>query len=152
MALTFVGTTPHLAFHLQKAVANDATQLWYAKASDSGSTWETPIAIPRNSSSTTEFHSTQWYEAISIQATGRVSVAAPWSSIGTQVNCNGPKLARSTDGLSFTTCSPMGSPVQRAGDWISMWSHRAGKETIVFSYDNRANPTLKAGIALWREP
>ncbi len=153
VSLTFVGTTPHLAFHLQKADAVDATQLWYAKASDAGATWSAPIAIPRNSSSATEFHSTQWYQAISVESTGRVSISAPWSAIGTQVNCNGPKLARAPDGLSFTTCSPAGSPVQRGGDWVSMWSHRVGKQTMVFVYDvSRNNPNLKPGVVMWREP
>ncbi len=152
--LTFVGTTPHLAFHLRKVAplpaADDTTELWYAKATDSGATWSTPIAIPRNGSATV-FHSTSWYQAIVIDASGRVNVAADFASKGAQTLCGGPKLARSTDGVSFMTCAPMSSPVQFAGDWISMWSHRAGKETIVFSYDSRTNASLKGGIVMWRE-
>jgi hypothetical protein len=152
VTLTFVGTTPHVAFHLLNTIAVDATQLWYAHATDTGATWSTPIAIPRNSSMANEFHSTQWYQALFVESATKISVAAPWSSIGTQINCNGPKLARSTDGTTFTTCSPAGTPIQRGGDWITMWSHKPGKITLVFHYDNRANPNLKAGIVMWREP
>ena len=152
VTLTFVGTTPHLAYHLRKLDAVDATELWYLKSSDTGTTWNTPIAIPRNSSSATEFHSTRYYQAIAIEASGRVSIAAPWSATGTQSNCNGPKLSRATDGMTFTTCSPIGSPIQRGGDWINLWTHRPGKQTLVFHYDPRTNPSIKSGIVLWREP
>lgn len=151
VALTFVGTTPHLAYHLRKLADVDATELWYLKATDTGSTWSTPIAIPRNSSAQGA-HSTRYHQALAIEPSGRVSVAAPWSLSGTQTNCIGPKLSRAPDGVTFTTCSPMGSPIQRGGEWINLWTHRPGKQTLVFHYDSRANPSIKAGIVLWREP
>ena len=152
VTLTFVGTTPHLAYHLRKLDTVDATELWYLKSSDTGTTWNAPIAIPRNSSSATEFHSTRYFQALAIEPSGRVSVAAPWSATGTQVNCIGPKLSRAPDGVTFTTCSPMGSPIQRGGDWINLWTHKPGKQTLVFHYDSRTNPSIKAGIVMWREP
>ncbi|MGV3619961.1 MAG: hypothetical protein ACO1OB_04040 [Archangium sp.] len=150
VSLTFQGTTPHLAYHLAKSDAADATQLWYLKSTDTGTTWAAPVAIPRNSNGAI-FHSTQWYQAIAVEADGKVSVAAPWSALGTQTNCNGPKLARSNDGLSFMTCSPVMSPVQRGGDYLSLWSHRAGKLTLIFFYDSRTNPSIKPGLVMWRE-
>lgn len=152
VTLTFVGTTPHLAYHLRKLPDAEATELWYLRSTDSGTSWDAPIAIPRNSSSATEFHSTRWYQAIAIEPTGRVSIAAPWSATGTQSNCNGPKLSRAPDGVTFTTCSPQGSPIQRGGEWINLWTHKPGKQTLVFHYDARTNPSIKAGILLWREP
>lgn len=151
VSLTFDGTTPHLAYHLQKADAPDATQLWYLKATDSGSTWAAPVAIPRNSSSPTDFHATRYYQAIAVEADGKVSIAAPWSFTGTQINCNGPKLARSNDGASFMTCSPAGSPIQRGGDYVSLWSHKPGKLTLIFFYDNPNSLSIKPGIVMWRE-
>ena len=150
VSLTFEGTTPHLAFHLPKSDAADATQLWYLKSSDSGTAWGTPVAIPRNSSGAI-FHSTQWYQAIAVEADGKVSIAAPWSALGTQSNCNGPKLARSSDGVTFQTCSPVGSPIQRGGDYLSLWSHKPGKLTLIFFYDSRTNPSIKPGLVMWRE-
>jgi hypothetical protein len=151
VTLIFDGTTPHLAYHLRKLADADATELWYLKSTDSGTTWATPIAIPRNTSGA-EAHSTRYYQALAIEPSGRVSVAAPWSFTGTQTNCNGPKLSRATDGMNFMTCSPMGSPIQRGGDWISLWTHKPGKQTLVFHYDSRSNPSIKAGIVVWREP
>jgi hypothetical protein len=151
VTLTFVGTTPNVAYHLRKLPDADATELWYLKSTDSGSTWGTPIAIPRNSSGT-EVHSTRYYQALAVDPSGRVSVAAPWSATGTQTNCNGPKLSRAADGMNFMTCSPAGSPIQRGGDWINLWTHKAAKQTLVFHYDSRSNPSIKAGIVVWREP
>lgn len=150
VSLTFEGTTPHMAFHLPKSDAADATQLWYLKSSDTGTAWGTPVAIPRNSNGAV-FHSTQWYQAIAVEAGGKASIAAPWSALGTQTNCNGPKLARSTDGVTFTTCSPVGSPIQRGGDYLSLWSHKPGKLTLIFFYDSRTNPSIKPGLVMWRE-
>lgn len=153
VTLIFVGTTPHLAYHLRKLPDADATELWYLKSTDSGTTWATPIAIPRNSSGA-EMHSTRYYQALAVEPSGRVSVAAPWSFTGTQTNCNGPKLARAPDGVNFMTCSPMGSPIQRGGEWINLWTHKPGKQTLVFHYDSRSNPSPAArpGILVWREP
>ena len=39
VTLTFVGTTPHLAYHLRKLADADATELWYLKSNDTGTTW-----------------------------------------------------------------------------------------------------------------
>ncbi len=155
VTLTFEGTTPHVAFHLRKvaplAMDDDTTELWYAKATDSGASWSAPVAIPRNSDGTAH-HSTQWYQALSVESSGRVSLAANWQALGTPSNCNGPKLARSTDGVTFTTCAPTATPVQRAGQWLSLWPHRPGKLTLLFHYEPRANPNMKPGVVMWREP
>ncbi|MFO0599337.1 MAG: hypothetical protein U0228_28780 [Myxococcaceae bacterium] len=150
-AVQFNGGSAYVAFHLSKLTAPDATQLWFAKSDDNGVTWGTPIAIPRNSDGTA-FHSTQWYQALAVESATRIAIGAPWSSSGTQSVCNGPKLARSTDGATFTTCSPAGTPIQRGGDWISLWPYKPGKLSLVFSYDQRSNPSIKAGLLMWREP
>jgi hypothetical protein len=79
-------------------------------------------------------------------------VAANWEALGTPSNCNGPKLARSADGMTFTTCSPANTPLQRAGQWVTLWQHRPGKLTLLFHYEPRANPNMPGGIVMWREP
>lgn len=155
VSLTFDGTTPHVAYHLRNvepaAMTDQTPELFYGKSSDAAGTSWTTVAIPRNGSATT-FHRTAWYQAITLDSTGRVNVAANFQGNGAQSNCGGPKLSRATDGMTFVTCAPAGSPIQIGGAWISMWPHRLGKQTIVFHYDSRANPNLKPGIVMWREP
>ena len=60
VSLTFVGTTPHLAYHLRKLADEDATELCYLAATDSGATWSAPVGVPRNGSALGT-HSTQNY-------------------------------------------------------------------------------------------
>jgi hypothetical protein len=157
VTLTFSGAVPHVAFHLRRVAplaTNDNTdELFYAVATDAtASTWKAAVPIPRNSDGMGRFHSTKWYQAIAIDAGGRVSIAADFAAVGGVSLCGGPKLARSANGTTFDTCAPGATPVQFAGDWLTMWPHKAGKQTLVFHYDQRANPSLKAGVIMWREP
>lgn len=161
VSLTFAGGVPQAAFHFRKelpsAVSDQTTELWFSKATDAlGSSWATPTAIPRNGDAMT-FHSTQWFQAITVDASGRTNIAANFQSRPALTQCGGPKLARAVSGGAFETCSPGGptatSPVTLAGDWVSMWPHKAAKQTMVFVYDDsRSNPTVKPGIVMWREP
>ncbi len=160
VALTFVGTTPHVAYHLRRTVETNTDsdpELFYAVATDgTGTTWKTPVAIPRNDTGLGAFHSTRWYEAIAVDTMGNLAIGANFYLHGGVTLCGGPKLARSTDGLTFQTCAPNPTPVQFAGTWLTMWHHRPGKLTMVFAYDlpegSRANPLIKPGFLIWREP
>ncbi|MEW6430452.1 MAG: hypothetical protein AB1730_02990 [Myxococcota bacterium] len=156
VTLTFVGAVPHVAYHLRNVAPdpmNDQTpELFYAKATDStGSSWATPVAIPRNGNGVT-YHSTRYYQGLTVEASGRTRVAANFAANGALTMCGGPKLARSDDGATFTTCAPTGSPIQFGGEWLSLWQHAPGKLTLIFHYDNRANANLKPGVVMWREP
>lgn len=156
ITLTFVGDKPHVAYHLRRdapAPMNDNTpELFYAKASDAaGTTWSTPLAMPRNGNGVT-YHSTRWYQAVQVDTTGRVSVAGNFAAQGALTMCGGPKLARSDDGVTFTTCAPANSPAQFAGESLTMWPHKLNKQTLIFHYPSRSNANLKAGVVMWREP
>jgi hypothetical protein len=156
VTLTFAGGVPHLAFHLRNqepAPMSDQTpELFYARATDaSGATWSTPVAIPRNGNGVT-FHSTRAYQGLAVEPSGRVRIAAHFAANGALTMCGGPKLARSDDGATFTTCAPNGSPIQFGGEWLSLWQHAPAKLTLIFHYDNRSNANLKPGVVMWREP
>jgi hypothetical protein len=157
VSMTFAQQLPRVAFHLRLsdplASADNTPELYYAAATDSaGSTWGTPVPIPRNGDAT-KYNSTGEFQALVVEDTGKVSVAAEFKSNGTPgALCGGPKLARSDSGAAFSTCAPAQSPYNFAGMWISAWAHAPGKLTLVFWYDERANPSAKAGIEMWREP
>jgi hypothetical protein len=160
VALTFAGTTPHVAYHLRRTPETNTDsdpELFYAVATDgTGTSWKTPVAIPRNDTGLGAVHSTRWYEAITVDATGNIAIGANFYLHGGVTLCGGPKLARSSDGLTFQTCAPNPTPVQFAGEWLTMWHHQPGKLTMVFAYDlpngSRSNPLIKPGFVMWREP
>lgn len=158
VALTFAGTVPHVAFHLRQVAppaivtSDNSDELFYSVALDgSGASWKTPVALPRNTNVLGGFHSTGWYEAIAVDANGRVTIAADFKASGGLGQCSGPKFARSSNGTTFDVCAPLATPIQLGGDWLNLWPHKAGKQTLIFQYDQRSNPTLRPGIVMWRE-
>ncbi len=157
VTLTFAGALPRVAYHLRNlpplATADDTTELWYAAATDAaGSAWATPVPIPRNGDAT-RFNSTRWFQAVVAETSGKATVAAYFGANGiVGAQCGGPKLARSDTGTSFLTCAPVNTPFNFAGEYLSLWSHKPGKLTLVFHSDSRSNPAAKPGVVLWREP
>lgn len=151
VSLTFSSDLPRVAYHL--ATPDPTGQVWFAAATDAaGGTWSTPVAMPRNGAAAS-LEGTQWYQALSVEGP-KVAVVANYAqaTVASQV-CGGPKLARSNDGLAFTTCAP---DTQRtfgfAGQFPSLFHHQPGKLTLLFTYESRANPSIGGGVVLWREP
>lgn len=156
VSLAFAGELPRVAYHLRSveplATADNTPELSYAVATDAaGTAWGTPIGIPRNGDNT-KSNSTRWYQALTVEGV-KANVAANFAANGlVGALCGGPKLARTENGTFFQTCSPTGSPYNFAGEWVNAWNHAPGKLTVLFHYDQRANPNGKPGIAMWREP
>ncbi len=156
IALAFdASSAPRVAYHLLTPTAD--VQLWYAPASSAdGMVWGSPVAIPRNGAGTA-LEGTRWYQALAIDPGGKLVIGANHASSPTPQQCSGgPKLARSTDGTNWTVCRPdTGGSVGTfgfAGEWIHAGFHAAGKVTLGFTYENRNNPSVKAGVVLWRDP
>ncbi|MBI3183196.1 MAG: hypothetical protein HYZ28_13750 [Myxococcales bacterium] len=151
VSLAFAGTLPRLAYHL--AGSDPAAQLRFSAATDAaGTSWAPAVAIPRNGS-VSDPEGTRWYQAVAAQG-AKVSIAANFA-IATQPSqsCGGPKLARSSNGTDFTVCSPDGGKVFGfAGLWANLRYSSGGKLTLAFLYDSKANPTIRPGVVIWREP
>lgn len=151
VSLVFRGELAHLAYHL---AGDPVTQLYYSVAADEAATqFVVPIGIPRNGAVSSP-ETTQYYQAISLGSGSQVAIAANFE-LATQAlqQCGGPKLAKSTDGAAFSVCSPDGGRfLGFAGKWVSLSRERSGKLTLAFLYEQRANPSIGAGIVLWRQP
>lgn len=150
VSLAFSGELPRVAYHLRTAAPD--TQLWFAAATDAaGTSWGAPVAIPRNGS-TGALEGTQWYQALAVDGT-KAAIAANFAAGPPAQICGGPKLSKSADGASFTTCAPDSvRTFGRAGEFPSLWHHAPGKLTLLFNYESRANPSIGGGVVLWREP
>ncbi len=146
VSLAFKGEVPVLAFH----VTHERTYVRYVEATDSaGTAWRAPIMIPSNSSRGDEH--TAYFQAIVSMPTSVVVAANRLPGGLTQ--CGGPKLARSSDGVSFSVCSPdNGTYFGEAGLWVSLATTRAGKLYMAFRYASTAHPDIRGGVIVWREP
>ena len=156
VSLTLQGDVPRVAFHLLSATDPDA-QLWYAQKT--AGAWSTPVAIRRDGP-VGMLDGTQWYQGVVSEGGNKVAVVANFQRAGTVgMLCGGPKLTRSDDGVTFPVpCHPResGGPtvhaINQGGFWVSIAAHRVGKLTIALDYEQRSNPTIGAGVIVYREP
>lgn len=163
VTLAFSGTTPRVAYHLLAAdpvlmgmMTDQNAELWTSAAMNAdGTAWSTPVGMPRNGDfQAMRFNTTQWYQGLVLHAGGALTVAGAFLSHGSvNTQCaGGPKIAKSTDGVTFTTCAPTNSSLNFAGEWLQMWGHAPNKVTIAFFYDRRASEAVRGGVILYREP
>jgi hypothetical protein len=171
VSLVFVGATPRVAFHLLRAdpvegpmplpgsierPTDSDSELWTTLASDSaGTQWGPLVGIPRNGNMVAmRFNSTRWYQGLVVHPAGAITLSGAHLSKGaTNTLCGGgPKLAKSSNGLSFDTCSAVNPTPFQAGEWLSMWGHAPNKVTLVFFYDRRASDLVRGGVTIYREP
>ncbi len=163
VTLAFAGTTPRVAFHLLRAepvsmgmMTDQNPELWTSLATGpDGTAWSPLVGMPRNGDfQTMRFNTTQWYQGLVVHQGGALTIAGAFLSHGSiNTQCaGGPKIAKSTDGTTFTTCAPMNSSLNFAGEWLSMWSHATNKVTIAFFYDRRASEQVLGGVVLYKEP
>lgn len=154
VSLTFSTVNPRVAYHLPSAASPQA-QLWYAAAADAAGTAFTPVEIPRNGVGAM-LEGTQSYQSIAIDSAGKILIAANYAQTPFSQQCTGgPKLSRSTNGTTFTTCraDTGGTPVFGfAGEWITAAFHKPDKITLAFGYENSAHPIVKAGVVVFRQP
>jgi hypothetical protein len=163
VALTFSGTTPRVAFHLLRAdpvvtgmMTDQNSELWTSVATGAdGASWGAPVGMPRNGDfQTMRFNTTQWYQGLVVHPGGAITIGSAFLSRGTinTLCAGGPKLSKSANGTTFETCSAMGTPLNFAGEWLSMWGHAPNKVTMAFFYDRRASELIRGGVILYREP
>ncbi len=154
VSLTFSAANPRVAYHLPSAASVNA-QLWYAAATDAAGTTFTPVEIPRNGAGAM-FEATSKFQAIAVAAGGKIAIAANLDGLPVDQVCKGgPKLAVSTDGVAFDTCRPVKTGVPlfgQAGLWMSAAFHKADKVTLAFTLENNANPLIRGGVIVFREP
>ncbi len=154
VSLTFSAANPRVAYHLPSAASVNA-QLWYAAAADAAGTTFTPVEIPRNGAAGV-FEGTARFQSIALSSSGRIAIAANLDGLPVDQGCKGgPKLSVSTDGLVFDTCRPVKTGVPlfgQAGLWINAAFHKADKVTVVFALESNANPLIRGGVIVFREP
>lgn len=147
LAMTFDGTKPRIVAELA-VVASGGAELIFDKSTD-GITWDAPVTLPHDMSD-----GIASYEAIAADGKGNLAVAARSSSgIGDGV-CGAPKLSRSADGVTWSTCGADTAKTHAAtaGYFVNAAYATDGKLVLAFELTNNQTDALGSGVALWREP
>jgi hypothetical protein len=145
VSLAFFGTKPRIVAYLQQPAAADYDMLF--SQSGDGVTWAPAVHVARDATRVTA-----WFPSLAIDSTGRMAIAADDNG-GTDATpkCGSPKIARSSDGLTWDTCGadPMPEP-GTSGDYVSAAYGPDGKLQIAFENDSQGG-TYGQGVLYWHE-
>lgn len=152
VALAFSGTSPVVAHYVDRddPVTDLEYTLWVSTSPDDGADWNDLMPIPRDGSSSLDPN-----VDLAVGPEGQMAVVA--DSASGQGACGLPKLSRSTDLSSWTTCSPDATNAEAIEGGLS------GFQTVRFAENGKlyiavrndaqnAPPLLGDGVIVWHEP
>ena len=146
LSLAFDGVKPRIAALLTRS-ATDRRATWMLR-SDDGAAF-TEVRVPDDASDQGgEYMDLSW-------AGGKGVLAYRYGSSSTRGQCGGPKLSRSSDAASWTTCGADDQTHQFLGNYVSAELAKSGKLVLAFHtpYADEASPgRWERGIVVWREP
>ena len=97
--LVFAGLNPRVLVFVQRGDADFGVGLHSSKSDNGGATWNTPVVIPPDGDSSTDY---PFDLAVDSQGRGAVAFGQNGNS-GVQV-CGNPKVSRTNDFVTFKTC------------------------------------------------
>jgi hypothetical protein len=144
--LAFAGTSPQIAALTNFGTKGDDGGPWVFHASDDGKTWAAPVRIPTDGNFA-------WGTNLAIAATpGAGAVSATLgggNSAG--VKCGGPKLSRTTDFTTWTTCSPTMDATTRFNYQFPALAYTSDGKLVVAFYHTDDQDGWPRAILLYRE-
>src|SRR5262249_357072 len=97
--LTFTGLNPRVLVYLQRADADFGVGLHTARSDNGGLTWNTPVVIPPDGNSSQDYPFD-----MAVESRGNGIVAFGQNGGSGDTKCGNPKVSRTGDFVSFTTC------------------------------------------------
>jgi hypothetical protein len=150
--LGFDQVNPRIATMANRDTSKDP--VWLSRSDDGGSTWQAPVTIPQDGSATQG-----GYVSLAIGAKGQGGILMEASGIQPDdAACDQPKLARSSNLLDWTTCSPKPQPSFVVDGEVP--SLQAAYGRLVFGavdslyvafLVNGSSLMLNQGVYVWRE-
>jgi hypothetical protein len=151
LQLSFFGTQPRIAFagaRDDQFYSDFGHDLWVARSSDDGGTWLPMINPPSDGN-----RSMNGPMSIASGSRGQAAVVTESNSGNSDgVQCGDPKLARSDDLVTWTTCgiTPLGPPSFAADYPVVRFG---GNDKLWVSFRNSdVSDDLPSGVSVWREP
>ena len=147
--LLFFGTQPRIFFHGQRNDADFAVGDHFVRSDDGGATWKTPVVIPPDGNSSTDYP----FDA-TVDSKGDVALAYGQNGSDGSSTCGNPKLSRSTDLVNFTTCAAADVSITSAFDAYpgSIALAYGGNDKLYLMWWQQGDSSTGTGILMWREP
>ncbi len=147
--LLFAGTQPRIFFYAQRSDADFGVGDHFVRSDDGGATWKTPVVIPPDGNSSTDYPFSG-----ALDSHGDVAFAFGRNSGSGDSVCGNPKLSKSTDLVHFTTCAA--ADVSVTGDFESYPSSIAlaygGNDKLYLMWWQESDSSTGTGLLMWREP
>jgi uncharacterized protein (TIGR03437 family) len=149
LRLVFDGKNPRILTLMQRS-STTGTDLWLLPSNDGGTTWATPMQMPNDGDAGLHALIT-----LAVGPQGQVTVSASASGWATDsMKCGFPKLSRSSDLTTWTTCGPgNGVAPLTANAYPSAAYSSNGKLYLAFQLPTPSSNVDLAfpGVWLWRE-
>lgn len=149
--LVFFNLNPRVTVGVQRNDGDFAQIVHFAHSEDGGLTWLTPVLVPPDGNSTSDF-------PFDMALTSTGSVAVGFGQNGNYGDdshkCGNPKLSLSTDLTHFTTCSFAGKDVTAnfgvfpAGLQVAY----GGNDKLYYLWLESSDTQANTGVLMYREP
>jgi uncharacterized protein (TIGR03437 family) len=96
----YFGLNPRVLVYVQRDNGYSGDNLYTSKSDDGGLTWATPVRIPPDGDSSTDYPAD-----LALDSQGHGAVIFGENSSSGNYQCGNPKLARSNDFVIWTTCA-----------------------------------------------
>lgn len=122
--------------------------LWFTKSTDNGATWAQPVPVSDDGGNAMD-------APVSVTL-DRAGHPAMFANVGGgndgAAKCGLPKMMRSTDGATWTTCAPETKGAPSTADVVGPVGAFAANDRIYMAFKARQTaPGMPAGLVLWRE-
>ncbi len=147
--LAFSGTNPRVAVYVQRKDADFGVGLHFARSDNGGTTWTTPVVIPPDGDSSTDYPFD-----LALSSTGAGAIAYGQNGgTGTSV-CGNPKLSRSSDLNTWKTCAADDLSVTQLFNPYpsSIALLYGGNDKLYMFWQETYDSAVGTGILMWREP
>jgi hypothetical protein len=155
ISLTFFGTQARIATDAEwnygsYDIDSEPAAVWAMRATNSaGNTWMSPVQVPADN----VYELDSPWIATGSQGQTAIAMASDYDPEGPGMACGFPKIARSTDFLSFRTCAPapVNNPSFAPNDAHPVLLFGGNDKLWLAFNNNDPNGDIGLGWVLWRE-
>jgi uncharacterized protein (TIGR03437 family) len=147
--LIYYGLNPRIQFFAQRSDGDFGVVAHFVRSEDRGATWKTPVLIPPDGNSSTDYPAD-----IAIDSKGDIAFAMGRNSGSGDSVCGNPKVSLSTDGVNFKTCSVDDGTVsqQFASFPSSLQVAYGGNDRLYLLWWESGRGPVGTGILMYRQP